>query len=127
MKIGKVKTLAPNLHDKTEYGIHIRNLKQALNQRLFLKKLHRFIKSNENSSLKRYTDMNTDLRKKGKNDFEKYFFNLKNNAVLGKLCAMWENIDILNLSQQKLKETLWCQNQIIILPSFSQKICQLLK
>ena len=30
MKIKKVEKLAPNLYDKTEYFIHIRNLKQAL-------------------------------------------------------------------------------------------------
>ena len=33
---------------------------------------------------------------------------------------MLENIEILNLPQQKEEETIWCQNQIIILPSFSQ-------
>ena len=30
MKIEKVEKLVANLHDKTEYVIHIRNLKQAL-------------------------------------------------------------------------------------------------
>ena len=38
MKIEKVKKLVANLHDKTEYRIHIRNLKQALNHGLVLKK-----------------------------------------------------------------------------------------
>ena len=38
MKIGKVEKLVPNLHDKTEFVIHIRNFKQALNHGLVLKK-----------------------------------------------------------------------------------------
>ena len=43
MKIEKVEKLVTNLHDKTEYVIHIRNLKQALNHGLVLKKVHRVI------------------------------------------------------------------------------------
>ena len=42
------------------------------------------IKFNQNSWLKQYIDMNTNLKKKAKNDCEKDYFMLKNNAVLGK-------------------------------------------
>ena len=38
MKIEKVEKLVANLHDKTEYVIHLRNLKKALNHRLVSKK-----------------------------------------------------------------------------------------
>ena len=43
MKTEKAEKLAANLHDKTEYVIHTRNLKQALNHGLVFKKLHRII------------------------------------------------------------------------------------
>ena len=98
------------LHDKTEHVIYIKNLKQALNHGLVLEKVHRVIKFNQNIWQKAYIDMNTELRKKAKNDFEKYFFKLMNKVVLEKLWKMWENIEILNLSQQKKEETIWCNN-----------------
>ena len=41
--------------------MHIRNLKQALNHGLVLKKVHRVIKFNQNAWLKPNIDMNTDL------------------------------------------------------------------
>ena len=34
LKIKNIEKFVPNLHDKTEYVIHIRNLKQALNHGL---------------------------------------------------------------------------------------------
>ena len=83
MKIEKVEKLVANLHGKTEYVIHIRNLKQALNHDLVLKKAHRVIKFNQNASLKPHIDMNNGLRQKAKNDFEKDFFKLMKNTVFG--------------------------------------------
>ena len=43
-KTEKAEKLVPNLHDKTEYVIHIRNLKQASNHGLVLKKVYKVIK-----------------------------------------------------------------------------------
>ena len=84
MKIEKLVKPLPNLHDKTEYFMHMRHLKQALNQGLFFKIFHRVIKFNQNSWLKSHSDMTTDLRKKTKTDFEKDFFKFINNAALEK-------------------------------------------
>ena len=52
MKPEKVEKLIANLHDKTEYVIHITNLKQALNHGLVFEKIDRVIKFNQNTWLK---------------------------------------------------------------------------
>ena len=59
MKIEKIKKLVANLHDKQECVIHIRNLKQALNLGLVLKKVHRVTKFNQKPSVKPHIDMST--------------------------------------------------------------------
>ena len=84
MKLEKFKKLVTNLYDKTEHSIHIGNLKQALNHWLILKKVHRVIKFNQHAWLTPYIDMNTELREKAKNIFEKDFLKLMNNAVFRK-------------------------------------------
>ena len=82
MKIEEVENLVANLHDKTDYVMHIRNLKQALNHEVVLKKMHIIIKLlKQEAWLKSYIDMNTGLRKKAKNDLEKYIFKLMNHVV----------------------------------------------
>ena len=66
MKIGKCKNLVCNLYDEKSYAVHIRSIKQALNHRLILKKVHRVIEFNHEAWLKPYIDMNTELRKQAK-------------------------------------------------------------
>ena len=84
MKIDTIEKLAVNLHDKEEFFIHIRNLKQALSHGLVLKKVHRVIKYNQKALIKSYIDTNTELRKNAKNNFRKNFFKLMENVVFQK-------------------------------------------
>ena len=71
----KCKKLVCNLFNKKKFVAHINSLKQALNHGL---------KFNQEAWLKPYIDMNTELRKAAKNDFEKDLFKLMNNSVFGK-------------------------------------------
>ena len=66
MEIEKFKKIVDNLHDKTEYLIHIRNLKQVSNHGLMLNKIHRVIKVNQKALLQLYIHMIIELRKKAK-------------------------------------------------------------
>ena len=84
MKIDKCKKLVYNLKNKKKYVAHIKSLKQALNHGLKLKNIHRITEFNQKACLKSYIDMNTELRKLAKDDFEKDLFKLMNNAVFGK-------------------------------------------
>ena len=75
MEINKCKKFVCNLYDKKKYVVHINSLKQALNHGLKLKKIHRIIAFNQKAWLKPYINMNTELRKLARNDFEKDLFN----------------------------------------------------
>ena len=67
-----------------KYVTPINSLKQVLNHGLKLKKIHRIIELNQEAWLKPYIDMNIELRKAAKNDFERDIFKLMNNSAFGK-------------------------------------------
>ena len=73
VEVNKVDKLIPNLRDKKKYVIHYENLKQYLSSGLKLTRIHRGIKFEESQWLKKYIDLNTDLRTAAANEFEKDF------------------------------------------------------
>ena len=106
MKIDKCKTFVCNLHNKKKYVVHIKSSKQALNHGLKFQKVHRIIKFNQKAWLKPYIDMNTELRKFAKDDFEKDLFKLMNNAVFGKTMEnirKHNNIKLVTMDKKRSK------------------------
>ena len=84
MKINKCTKLVCHVTDKENYSIHIVALKQALNNGLKLIRVHSVISFRQGVWLKPYIDLNTELRKNAKNEFEKDFYKLKINSIYGK-------------------------------------------
>ena len=115
MKIDECNKPVCNLFNKKKYVAHINSLKQALNHELKLKRIHRIIEFNEEAWLKPYIDINTELRKAAKNDFEKDLSKLMNNSVFGKTMENIRKHREINLvTTDKKEEVNWFQNQIII-------------
>ena len=96
----------PNLNDKKKYVVHIKTLDQALKNGLILKRVHRVIQFEQSTWLKVYIMFNTLLRMAAKNEFEKDFFKLMNNAVFGKTMENIRNHRDMKLAtiEQKYKK-----------------------
>ena len=79
------------------------------------------IKFNQNAWVKPYFDMNSDLRQKTINNFEKDFFKLMNKAVFRKTMRSMSKHGNIKLITTERGNYL-VSEQIIILQSFSQNM-----
>lgn len=116
MNINGIDKLVPNLNNKRKYVVHYENLKQYLSLGLKLTQIHRGIKFEESAWLKKYIDLNTNLRTKATNDFEKDFFKLMNNSVFGKTMENIRNrVDIKLITSEK------AANKLVSKPNYHHR------
>ena len=78
--------LIPNLLPKSKYLVHSRNLHCSLEHGMRLIDVHRELRFQPFRWLALNIEKNSTLRRAAKNDFEKEFFQLMNNAIYGKTC-----------------------------------------
>lgn len=117
---GKMKKLISDFTFKENYRIHIKNLQLCLEQGLVLMKIHKILKFNQSAWLEPYITLNTKYRKLAKNEFEKNFFKLMNNAVYGKTMENVEKRrDIRLVSHYENRRNSEGYRSLIAKPNFS--------
>ena len=80
----QTKKLICDWSDKKNYLVHYRMLKFYIKHGMIIDKVHNVISFKQSRLLEKYISFNTQKRNKAKNDFEKDFYKLLNNAFYGK-------------------------------------------
>ena len=80
----QTKKLICDWEDKKNYLVHYRMLKFYIRHGMIVDKVHSIISFKQSRWLEKYINFNTQKRNKAKNDFEKDFYKLLNNAFYGK-------------------------------------------
>ena len=91
---------APTCLPRKRYVVSGDNVSYYLSKGLVLEKIHKVLRYRQAAWLRPYIELNTILRTKAKNEFEKDFFKLMNNAVYGHVLDERVNHDIVLSSER---------------------------
>ena len=80
----KAKKLICDWTDKKNYLVHYRMLKFYVRHGMVVDKFHKIISFKQSKWLEKHINFNTQKSKNSKNDFEKDFYKMLNNAFYGK-------------------------------------------
>ena len=83
-QIKKCNKLVCTIQNKKKQCYSHECIKTSAKSWINTKKVHRVIQFNQEAWVKPYINMNTELRKEAKKEFEKDYFKLMNNPVFGK-------------------------------------------
>ena len=98
-------------------------MKQALDHGLILKKVHKVIQFKQETWSKEYIDMNTELRKQARNDFDKDILTLMNNFVFGKTMEnLGKHRDIKLVTTDKRRNQLFSEPNYHITKYLSENV-----
>ena len=99
--------------DKKNYLVHYRMLNFYIRYGLIVDKVHSVISFKQSRWLEKYISFNTQKRNKAKNDFEKDFYKLLNNAFYGKTMENVRNrLKIKPVKKDEYKEIIKLQSKL---------------
>jgi len=98
-----VEKLVPNLLDKDNYVLHIKNLQYYVNAGLVIEKVYQVLMFTQYAWMKPYIDFNTSKRAVATSEFEKDFYKLMNNSVFGKTMENVQNRIVVDLVTEEAK------------------------
>ncbi|PKB99584.1 hypothetical protein RhiirA5_383086 [Rhizophagus irregularis] len=79
-----VEKLITHLGSRDEYVLHYSELQYYMKLGMVVDEIQKVLSFDQSPWLEPYISLNSNLRKKARNDFERDFFKLMNNSVYGK-------------------------------------------